>query len=928
MNKLNLSKLLVVILSVFLLSNCTDNEESIPLFLEVTSSVTFNASGESKEVTVSTNATDWSFNLDDVTSEWVKVTKVSSGDSNKLLITVESNLNNSKRSSLIRLSGGGINKQIRIEQLGSDNAILISESRITVPALGGDIMFEVTSNIEYEIIIPDSVSWIIPIDESKARSSESVTKDHYFKIEWSGWPRNTEITVKHRGGELSSRVYIDQKGQEEYVVDKIDIDTDDVKIGVKNAKSSSSMKGAEIDKSFDGDIKTIYHSEIDNSGGSYFPIMLDYYFDKNDQVDYFIYKPRQDNNKNGNFKLVDIYLSTKSENEFVKYKEYDFKGISNPTKINFDDIIEKPKAIRFVVKSGEGPGQGYASCAEMEFYQINPDSFNPNTIFTDKTYSELLPGISEKDILAINSTFYKNLAYHLYTGKYPKEFRVQDYKAWANPDKFAKENKISPYSLLDNPTGIRINSGDELIAFVGNTHGYSNLRIKIQNLDLPGGDGYNDNSSFFQLQEGTNRIKADRSGLIYVMYHSDSHKVDPPIKIHFATGEVNGYFDSQKHKKEDWSRILNSSTDKFLDVLGEYSHLTFPVANFKSSTPDGLELIQTYDKLVYWEQDFMGLYKFNRIPGNRLYFHISYRDNWYMYATSYRTAYVERTMATVMCDVKKFKQNCWGPAHEVGHIHQTRPGFKWHAMTEVSNNVHSLYVQRSFGFPSKLMEKTDGFNSIYEKALKTFFVDNSTHPEGGGDVFCKLVPLWQLFLYFDATGDSDFYKKLYEEVRIRPDKLSEGERQLEFVKIASQAAKKDLTDYFKRWGFLTPLSRTVYAHNGTGKMFVVTQSQVNNIITQIKSYNYPKPDYAIDYVDDANWEFIKNRSELIKGTAVQSGSKVTMYNWKNVMAYEVWENDKLIFVSNSSSFSIGKSITSNMNVLAIDYKGEKHKVSF
>ena len=51
--------------------------------------------------------------------------------------------------------------------------------------------------------------------------------------------------------------------------------------------------------------------------------------------------------------------------------DYDFKGSALPTRVVFDNPIENPLCIRFVVKSGVGDGQGFASCAEMEFYRRN-----------------------------------------------------------------------------------------------------------------------------------------------------------------------------------------------------------------------------------------------------------------------------------------------------------------------------------------------------------------------------------------------------------------------------------------------------------------------------------------------------------------------------------------------------------------------------
>ena len=57
-------------------------------------------------------------------------------------------------------------------------------------------------------------------------------------------------------------------------------------------------------------------------------------------------------------------------------------------------------------------------------------------------------------------------------------------------------------------------------------------------------------------------------GLVYVFYHTPDYKVAPPVKIHFATGQVNGYYDSQKHQPSDWARLLNAAKDLYFDVLG------------------------------------------------------------------------------------------------------------------------------------------------------------------------------------------------------------------------------------------------------------------------------------------------------------------------------------------------------------------------
>src|SRR5690625_7854218 len=96
-------------------------------------------------------------------------------------------------------------------------------------------------------------------------------------------------------------------------------------------------------------------------------------------------------------------------------------------------------------------------------------------------------------------------------------------------------------------------------------------------------------------------------------------------------------------------------------------------------------------------------------------------------------------------------------------------------MTEMNNNFHSLYVQTQWGNTSRIETEPMGrYNKRYEKAYHNSFVKNIPHP-GEEDVFCKLVSLWQLQLYFSNTGVyEDFYKDFYEKVRTRSEERRVG----------------------------------------------------------------------------------------------------------------------------------------------------------
>jgi hypothetical protein len=457
----------------------------------------------------------------------------------------------------------------------------------------------------------------------------------------------------------------------------------------------------------------------------------------------------------------------------------------------------------------------------------------------------------------------------------------------------------------------------------GETGGYP-ISLKIQNLDLPGGDGYN-NASYYPLSPGINKIKARNEGLIYLFYHTPEYQNAPNIKVHFATGKVNGYYDSQKHKPEDWSRLLEQAVDKYFDVLGEYAHLTFPTQDFKQyATTNGPELIDAYDDLVRLEAEFMGLIKYNRPTVNRAYFHVMYHS--YMYATSYRTAYNSGTAGAIL-SINSLRSEPWGPAHEMGHTFQTRPGFLWRGMTEVTNNMHSLYVQTQWGNNSRLESEDMGrFNNRYEKAYYNSIIQNISHP-GEEDVFCKLVSLWQLQLYFaEARGLSDVYKDLYEMVRTSPNKATAGEQQLEFVKMMCEITKTDLTDFFYKWGYLSPYDEIIDDY-GTGR-FLITQNQIEEAVAEIKVKNYSQLTDKLEYICDSNVNIFKNRLQVKKGTATANVTSITMIGWENVVAYEVYQGDNLLFVSNKSNFTIDQKYNDSIEIYALSFDGNRTKVNF
>ena len=941
-----------IFISLLLIAFCfACSEESEPIsntpMLEVTTmSLNFEEKGDSREIDVKCNV-DWRCKIEEEeASKWCHIEQLE----NTLTITVDKNEEKGIRRATLCFETSTLTDTVRIAQLGWGKAILLSSETATIPVVGGTVDVEVTTNIEYNYQLEEGCDWIRNASGLRSDSHPLVSSVFHFEVDANSSSPNREATLTFKdidsNSELEPAVFtIKQDGMGDYVaVDPEEI-KDDIKIQVKGGTASSEQPGEGIERSFDGEKSTIYHSPWDNTTEGYFPIYIEYLFEPGTDMDYLVYYPRTDGGTNGNLKEVDIEVktnaNTRGSDEWEFVMSYNFNGSTSARRVDFPQSLIGVSAIRLTVKSGTG---NFASCAEMEFYKKNPENFDYSLLFTDPSCSELKPNITEQEILACDHSFFKNIAYYMYHDKYDKAFRIADYKAYPHPDLQAAENKTSPYSLLDNPTGISVKQGETLVVMVGDLYGQS-ISLRIQNLDKPDGDGFG--GSEYPLATGVNKLTMEEKGLAYIMYHTSDYETSAPVKVHFATGTVNGYFDSQNPEHEGrWHELLENAGDKYFDVVGKYAHLTFPTSRFRNHTTNLLDLINAYDEMVYHEQLLLGLEKYGRMFKNRMYFNVIYTS--YMYATSYHTAYNDNTLPDICDETKLMTSACWGPAHEVGHCNQTRPGMKWLGTTEVTNNIMSEYIQTTvWEQPSRL--QTENLNNsvspnYYSKAWNDIVAGKMAHAEEE-DVFCKLVPFWQLELYFgkvkgmtplQQADKGGFYPDVYEYVRTQPDLETPGEQQLEFVYNASLAAKANLIDFFEKWGFLTPVDKELDDY-GQGQI-TITQSQIDDMKRRVESLEYPRPDVALEYITDNNYEIFKKKAAIVPGSAVRSGDKLTLKNWENVIVYEVRENgaegtlvcasDGVLAPSQTASFTIKGGWKNTYNVYAVSWDNKRIEVIF
>lgn len=464
--------------------------------------------------------------------------------------------------------------------------------------------------------------------------------------------------------------------------------------------------------------------------------------------------------------------------------------------------------------------------------------------FSDWSGSDLSSDFRKKDLKNFRSPLMQRLAEQLLAGTYESRYLLGSYRPVPSDKVLERKLKLyNGYSRYENITGVYLDEGEHVV-LVGDLYG---RRVGLLIPDwmrqpTPGYEPAQDPEGWglkrqeIALHEGVNVIYVEKAGNVYVDYFADEPEIAPAVTIHFVTGKVNGYFDAEIHNNEDWNFLLDNAVGPVMDVKTKFMQLAYPVEFLKKfNYGKGKELAEAYDKIMYQQYTFCGALKYDRVPEKRILARVNY--NYFMFRDGDGVAFYgdEGTMRSALGpDI----YSDWGVNHEIGHVMQMSPQLTWGGMTEVSNNLFTMYVSTLAGKPSRLSEAKNyegGLQHVVELSDKPFIMCVA-------DPFEKLVPFWQLYLYAQEKGYSDFYADLMEYMRIHPDK-GRGNASIynmyEFVKVSCDLLKTDLTDFFEAWGFFVTGKFTV--NDYAEYQFEVTDKMVDDIRRYIASKKYPKP---------------------------------------------------------------------------------------
>lgn len=744
---------------------------------------------------------------------------------------------------------------------------------------------------------------------------------------------------------------------------------EDTQIMTKGGWSNQHQGGMDVDLTWDGDMETGYHSPFGKD--THLPVILVYELKEDEagtlntqEIDYIRYR-----NAGNPMKHVDIYYqdaqtAAASNSNSVDPSDYTFVQSFDLNGYTSEDLSFKTpiKAARILFKVTEShQADGLIGCKEMEFYHRFRNTTMEGRlleVFTDLTCSELKEGITDEKIEELPEEVFKRIARNLKNNSYDeweKDFRIRTYKAYSDITSWAKRLMTKRYSNLDNPTGIAVAKGDNVIVLVGDTHGNN---VSLQCIWETGteyvqtaatGDNY-------PLNEGVNVLTMKGPGQLFVMYNTDLSTPPQPIKIHIplGSGTVNGFFDVDEHKTDEkYAELIRKATHKYFCVRGHDIMFYFHRLKMLDAAPNNiLSAINLWDNIIGWQQELMGIDDVRPSQYNNHMFAISPEGS-YMWAGDMQIGFVYTYLRNVLLyeNVMSEEDHAWGPAHEIGHAHQE--AINWPGSTESSNNLFSNYVIYKLG---KYKSRGNGLCKLadarYRDGQAWVNLGDATCKQENTELHMRMN--WQLWNYYHRCGKNPkFWQTLFGLMREEESRIPETEpglRQLRFAMMASEAAQQDLSDFFETWGFFEPISAAVSQYGDW--TYTVTEDKINEVKEFMSKYPKPQPfqyledrkvsefpssDYRYKEVGNVGYytQFTANggkgQSITKTPTYTKSGTTVTITDGDEAVAFE-WRkgasDGELRYFSNFLKFDVPASIILyGCELYAVQADGKRIKMS-
>ena len=915
-----------------------------------------------------------------------------------VMIAVDDNTDKeAMRQAQVTVSAAGASYKIIVSQFGYGPAIIVSNA--TVGPEGGRVFVDVTSNISLnEVALTEPVfnaedgeNWIRFVGMTPPTKAFGVTTLEYF-VDVNELPDKREATIP-----LKAAVASASSADTKCVVTQSSISiTDpevfsDEKVGVLSVKANqvSAYEGP-VENLVDGNYMTYYHSPYEVE--TVFPVVWEFELFGDKRIDYInimhrAYGTTAGSHPRGQIGTFNVYYKQNAADEYTFAQEFDFGGRGGYQTANLDTPIENAVWIKIEVTDGDPSSAShtdgkYITCGEVEFFNTNRADVNSwiDKIFTDASCSELKEGVTKKDIIKMNAVspyLATNVAIPLLNGTYKEsdmDFRIHSYEPYSDAG-VNRALMIQHYSSMNNPTGIEVKSGKDIIVCVDQIPVGQTVSLAVYGEESEYGPNYggageteiiNQN---IVLQQGINTLRITADGMAYIM---NTVPVDnredlanfKPVKVHIlpGCGTVQGYFDPARHSDERYKEILNRCTYKYFVVKGQTCMFLFHTNQLKTDFPNAIRGgIGIWDSLVSWELELMGLDQVKWF-NNHMMAVTSTNPEVYMNAINRRVQFNASTINWI-CSPEKLLiagegagvSNIWGPAHEMGHVNQM--AINWRSCTESSNNLFSNYANFKLAgdkYYTTYWSRGDKLEKLAKdyanKRQWALLGDGSYQNEDPG---LHMRMNWQLWNYYHNCGHMpDFFPKLFAYFREHPmpnnagpvytgKAENAGQCQLEYYEACCAISGQDLTEFFDTWGFFRTIDQT-YSQYGETK-YTVTDAMINASKARVRDMNLPKA-APIQYLEDrakfggetysqmGYWTQYRDNVTITKTPkATISGSKVTLSDNEEAVTVEVrrgsTEAGELLYFSNMNVFTVPTGVSlSGATLWAVQADGTRKQV--
>ena len=388
---------------------------------------------------------------------------------------------------------------------------------------------------------------------------------------------------------------------------------------------------------------------------------------------------------------------------------------------------------------------------------------------------------------------------------------VQEFTEQEDPEKERDRLGFEHWLWADfEPTGFYVPANSKFSLTVDQIQGSQLPSLLIGTYYL--NETYTSEPTIVQLNAGKNTLNSGAKGGILWIRYGNMNPTSSKVRITFNSGHQKvPTFIKGMTTQTDWkAQLSNYRTPDVLLVGDRVMQVYRRSYAQRIASQDNNNVLQLADQIWDWENQLMGLD--NSSPqhrnhtNNRVLMVQDADDTPYgAYAYLYGMAYGPTTLAGAF--TPEITSDGWGTWHEMGHLHQQYI-WTWSTLDEVTNNIYALHVERKLGISPSNLKVYNRYEPAFEFINNTSSKkDFNTMTGSYDDHFTRLVLFQQLYLAFGE----EFFIEVNKRGRLEPRNtaMTDKEKMSWFMKTACQVTGRNLTTFFRKWGFR--VNESVYA---------------------------------------------------------------------------------------------------------------------